>query len=114
MIPRGVEVYLGLDAVDMRWGVNRLSGAVREKFGRESRCRALFVFYGKRRDTLKVLFYDGSGMCVFYKRLDKGQFRIPQPFERESVVELSESALEDLLDGIDVEMKPESVSRNVH
>jgi transposase len=114
MIPHGVEVYLGLSPVDMRWGIHRLSGAVRETMGRESRCRALFVFYGKRRDTLKVLFFDGSGMCLLYKRLDKGTFRIPLPREKEATMELSESALEDLLDGIDVEISPTSSPTKVH
>jgi transposase len=53
---------------------------------------------------LKVLFADGSGMCVFYKRLDRGTFRVPEARDAESKsVTLSERELDDLLDGIDVE-----------
>ena len=69
-----------------------------------SRSGALFVFFGKRRDALKVLFFDGSGMCVFYKRLDRGTFRIPEPQTAEAKhVEMDDAALEALLDGIDVD-----------
>ena len=45
-----------------------------ERIGRETRGGALFVFFGKRREALKILFHDGSGLCLFYKRLDRGTF----------------------------------------
>jgi hypothetical protein len=61
-----VEVFVGLDPIDLRWGFDRLSGLVAERIGRDARCSALFVFFGKRRDALKVLFFDGSGLCLFY------------------------------------------------
>jgi transposase len=63
MIPHGVEVFVGLDPIDLRWGFNRLSGLVSERIGRDARSGALFVFIGKRREALKVLFFDGSGWC---------------------------------------------------
>lgn len=104
MIPHGVEVFVGLDLIDLRWGFNRLSGLVVERFGRDARSGALFVFFGKRREAMKVLFFDGTGVCLFYKRLDKGTFRIPVPaIEGTAVIELSERELDDLLEGIDVE-----------
>jgi transposase len=64
----------------------------------------MFVFFGKRHDAIKVIFSDGSGLCLFYKRLDAGVFRVPElrPGER-STVEIDEAALDDLLDGIDVQ-----------
>ena len=61
MIPHGVEVFVGLDPIDLRWGFNRLSGVVTEKLRRDARGGALFVFFGKRREAMKVLFFDGSG-----------------------------------------------------
>jgi transposase len=105
MIPAGVEVFVGLEPVDLRWGFDRLSGVVAEKVKRDARSGALFVFFGRRRTAMKVLFFDGSGMCLFYKRLDRGTFRVPEPREgqSETTVEIDESALEDLLDGIDLE-----------
>jgi len=63
------------------------------------------VFFGKRRDAMKVLFCDGTGMCIFYKRLDRGTFRLPDAPLGTTTVEIEESALDDLLDGIDLERK---------
>ncbi len=104
MIPHGVEVFVGLDPIDLRWGFERLRGLVTERLCRDARSSALFVFFGKRRDALKVLFFDGSGLCLFYKRLDRGTFRVPEaPVGGASVVEIDERALDELLDGIDVE-----------
>jgi transposase len=104
MIPHGVEVFVGLDPIDLRWGFERLSGLVSDRLGREARSGALFVFFGKRRAALKVLFFDGTGMCLFYKRLDRGTFRIPTATrEDETVVTIDERVLDDLLDGIDLE-----------
>ncbi len=105
MIPHGVEIFVGLDPIDLRWSFDRLSGIVTERIGREARCGALFVFFGKRRDAIKVLFCDGTGMCVFYKRLDRGTFLLPQVEPGTSSVAIDERVLDDLLDGIDVEAK---------
>ena len=62
MIPHGVEVFVGLDPIDLRWGFDRLCGIAEERVG------ALFVFFGKRRAAIKVLFFDGSGLCIFYNQ----------------------------------------------
>lgn len=102
MIPHGVEVFVGLDPIDLRWSFDRLAGIVTERIGREARSGALFVFFGKRRDAMKVLFCDGTGMCLFYKRLDRGTFRLPEAAGAASIA-IDERALDDLLDGIDVE-----------
>lgn len=77
MIPHGVEVFIGVEPIDLRWGFDRLAGVVTERLGRDARSRALFLFFGKRRDALKVIFFDGTGLCLFYKRLDAGTFRLP-------------------------------------
>lgn len=68
MIPRGVEIFIGLEPVDLRWSFDRLSGIASERVGREARSGALFVFFGKRREAIKVLFFDGTGMCLFYNQ----------------------------------------------
>ena len=106
MIPHGVEVFVGLEPIDLRWSFDRLAGVVGERIGREARSGAMFVFFGKRRDAIKVLFFDGTGMCLFYKRLDRSTFRLPEPVDRDAAsVVIDERALDDLLDGIDVEAK---------
>jgi transposase len=111
MIPHGVEVFVGLDPIDLRWGYHRLMGLVAERMGRDARSGALFVFFGKRRDAMKVLFYDGTGVCLFYKRLDAGTFRIPSASSEDTTVvereiEINERELDALLDGIDIEAPP--------
>lgn len=107
MIPSGVEIFVGLTPIDLRWGFDRLAGLVQEQLGLAARGGALFVFFGKRKSALKILFYDGSGMCQFYKRLDRKVFRVPVAQHADATsVELNERELDDLLDGIDVEPGP--------
>jgi transposase len=104
MIPHGVEVFVALDTIDLRWSFDRLGALVADRIGREVRGGALFVFFGRRRDAVKILFADETGLCLFYKRLDRGTFRMPEAArEGEPVVEIEERALDDLLDGVDVE-----------
>ena len=104
MIPHGVEVFIALDTIDLRWSFDRLGALVSDRLGREVRGGALFVFFGRRRDAVKILFADETGLCLFYKRLDRGTFRVPEPVrEGEAVVAIEERALDDLLDGIDLQ-----------
>ena len=112
MIPAGVEVFVGLDPIDLRWGFDRLAGLVGERLGRSARSGALFVFRGKGGSGRKVLFFDGSGLCVFYKRLDRGTFRWPEALgPDQAAVTIEESALEALLDGVDVQALPRAPRR---
>jgi transposase len=112
MIPHGVEVFIGLEPIDLRWGFDRLAGTVTERVGREARSGALFVFFGRRRDAIKVIFFDGTGMCIFYKRLDRGTFRLPEATDPKTTsIAIDERALDDLLDGIDVDTKPRRAPR---
>lgn len=103
MIPHGVEIFVALEPIDLRWSFDRLSGVVAERIGRDARGGAMFVFFGKRREAIKVLFDDGSGLCLFYKRLDRGTFRLPEACGDATTVEIDERMLDDLLDGIDVQ-----------
>jgi transposase len=104
VIPQGVQVFVALETVDLRWSFDRLSGMAKEHIGYDARSGALFVFCGRRRDALKVLFFDGSGMCIFYKRLDRGVFKLPKPMtEGARQVEVDDAMLEALLDGVEVE-----------
>jgi transposase len=111
VIPAGVEVFVGIEPIDLRWGFDRLAGLVTERLGRDARSRALFVFFGKRRDALKVIFFDGTGLCLFYKRLDAGTFRLPLVAEGETTLMIEERALDDLLDGVDLDPGPPRARR---
>ncbi len=116
MIPHGVEIFVGLDPIDLRWSFDRLAGLVAERMGHSARGGALFVFFGKRREALKVLFYDGTGLCQFYKRLDRGTFRLPEALsEEQRTVTLQEHELDALLDGIEVQAPaPRKIRRCLH
>ena len=112
MIPSGVQVFVALEPVDMRWSFDRLAGVALERIGYDARSGALFIYFGKRRDAVKVLFFDGSGMCLFYKRLDAGTFRLPPGCTPETrYVELDESLLDALLDGVDLDAAPKRKSK---
>lgn len=103
MIPHGVEVFVALDLIDLRWGFHRLSGVVTERLEREARSGALFVFFGKRRDAIKVLFFDGTGVCLFasdWTPARSGSRRLRGTAN--ASVQIEERALDDLLDGIDL------------
>ena len=102
MIPAGVQMFVALEPVDMRYGFERLAGLVRERIGYETRSGALFIFVGKRRETVKILFWDGSGMCLFYKKLARGVFVLPDAaVEGTTHVEVDDVMLEALLDGVE-------------
>lgn len=112
MIPTGVQIFLALEPIDLRWSFERLGGVARETIGYDPRSGALFVFYGKRKDALKVLFFDGSGMAIFYKRFDRGVVKLPTELPPETrQIELDDASLEAMLDGIELEKKPASKRR---
>ncbi|MGA3125031.1 MAG: IS66 family insertion sequence element accessory protein TnpB, partial [Polyangiaceae bacterium] len=107
-----VQVFVALDSVDMRCGFDRLAAMVRERMGYEPRSGALFVFVGRRRQLVKILFADATGTCVFAKRLDKGVFSLPaSPAADATHVEVDESALDALLDGLELTPATEASAR---
>jgi transposase len=101
VIPQGVEIFVAVEPVDMRFGFERLGGIVRERMGREPRSKALFVFFGRHRRTVKVLSWDGTGTGLWYKRLDRGVFDIPRPSRQgDASVVVSEAAFEAIFAGL--------------
>lgn len=103
MIPHGVEIFVCIEPIDLRWSFDRLSNLAEARVGREARCGALFLFFGRRQDALKILFFDGTGMCQFYKRLDRHRFKVPTVSDpRIESIALEEHELDALLDGIEV------------
>lgn len=99
-------VYLHRDPVDMRKAINGLSVLVQEAGIGTLMGPYLFVFCGKRRDVIKVLYFDKSGFCLWQKRLEREKF----PWPKKSTVENIQLSTEQfiwLLDGYDVwKMKP--------
>ncbi len=106
MFTEVVEIYLHRDVVDFRKSIDGLSAIVEQSMGLSVFNAALFVFCNKRRDKLKVLYWDNSGFCLWYKRLEKEKFKWPRKDNHE-VISLSEEQLHWLLRGFDInQLKP--------
>ena len=86
----------------MRRGFDGLSSQVQRQLGKDSFSGQLFVFRGRRGDPIKVLCWDGQGLCLFSKRLEKGRFIWPQA--KHGAVSLTSAQLSMLLEGIDWRM----------
>ena len=81
IVPAGVKVHLALGYTDMRKGMDGLAALVQEQLKRDPFSGHLFAFRGKRASILKVLFWDGNGLCLFTKRIDRGGFVWPRLYE---------------------------------
>lgn len=98
-------IFVATQPVNLRLSFDRLAGLVREQLRRDPRSDALFVFHNKRKTHLKLIWHDGSGYRILYKRLDRGQgrFRIPLPIpENAAQVSISRRELTVLLEGINM------------
>jgi len=73
----GTKVFLACRPVDLRNGFDGLAAKVQQMIGADPFSGQLFLFRGKRGDYLKALYWDGSGLCLFAKRLEKGKFVWP-------------------------------------
>ena len=96
------RIYLGAGATDMRKGFEGLYGLVRDQLQLEPLSGHIFVFSNAQRNRLKLLFWDGSGLWVCAKRLEKGRFRWPASVSGQAKVVLSHEELALLLGGIDL------------
>ncbi len=102
MIRLPASVFVATAPLNLRLSFDRLAGFVREQLGGDPRQETLFIFHNRARTHLKMLWHDGSGYCLFYKRLDRGTYRIPlavPPGARSVAVSTRELTL--LLEGID-------------
>jgi len=99
--PNQMKVYLAVGPVDMRKSFNGLWAEASERLKEDPFGGALFVFANKRRDRIKVLYWDGSGVWVFAKRLEKGRFTWPTGSDTRKL-SLTPQSLGMLLEGIDL------------
>ncbi len=101
VVPAGVKVHLALGFTDMRKGMDGLATMVQETLKREPFSGHLFAFRGRRANIIKILFWDGNGLCLFSKRLDRGHFVWPNFKQDGGTVMLSPAQLAMLIEGID-------------
>ena len=96
------RIYLAAGATDMRKGFEGLYGLARDRLQCDPLSGHVFVFANAQRNRLKLLFWDGSGLWVCAKRLEKGRFRWPESAARQAKVTLSREELTLLVGGIDL------------
>lgn len=100
------SVFIHKERVDMRKGINGLCEIVQMAEMGELMGRNLFVFSGRRKDSIKILYFDRSGFCLWQKRLEKDKFVWPKKLT-DAVVKITPEQLSWLLDGYDVwKMRP--------
>jgi transposase len=96
------KIFIGTEAVDMRKGFDGLFGLVRDHLGEDPLSGHLFLFTNKTRDRLKTLVWDGSGLWICTKRLERGRFHWPQAQAGSRSVTMRPEELAMLLNGLDV------------
>jgi transposase len=101
-LPAKTEIWIAAGVTDLRRGFDGLSALVQTKLEQAPFSGHVFVFRGRRGDLIKVLWWDGDGLCLFAKRLERGRFVWPQASE--GAVSLSRAQLSMLLEGIDWRM----------
>lgn len=97
--PGGVRVWLAAGITDMRKGFDGLAALIQQALSEDPFSGQVFVFRGKRGDLVKLLWWDGDGLCLFAKRLERGRFVWPQAAS--GTVHLTSAQLSMLLEGID-------------
>ena len=95
------KIYIAVEGVDMRKGFDGLYGLVRDRLGHDPLSGHLFLFSNRDRTRLKILVWDGSGLWVCAKRLEKGRFRWPAATEA-SCLAMRPEELAMLLNGLDL------------
>jgi transposase len=112
-IPKTAGVYLYRGRMDMRKGVNGLSIFVQSMLKLDPFSGGLFVFFGRRRRTVKILYYDTNGFCLWYKRLEKDLFpslrNRGEELEPLGTLSVSVEELTWLLKGLDIRQAHHSV-----
>ena len=102
-LPPSVRVFVHLGPTDMRRSLDGLAAMTREIIRRDPLSGHLFVFFNRRRDRVKILFWDRSGLCLWYKRLEAGVFKLPVPSNpHRHSVEMESAELSLILEGIDL------------
>jgi transposase len=98
-LPAGTQIWIAAGVTDLRRGFTGLSAVVQTTLEQDPFGGHVFVFRGRRGDLIKVLWWDGDGLCLFAKRLERGRFVWPKA--ESGTVSLTRATLAMLLEGID-------------
>jgi len=97
-----VRIFVCLTPIRMQFSFDTLMGVAQETFNQDPLSGHLFLFFNRKRDRIKILFWDVDGFCIWYKRLEVGAFQLPLATEGDHGVELNSRQLTQLLDGLDL------------
>jgi len=100
--PSGVRIFVGIEPVDMRGSFKSMAGAAR-RLGLEPLDGHYYLFFNRRRRLCKMVWFDGSGWCLFSKRLERGTFELPAVSPGTERVSVDPGTLAALLEGIPLE-----------
>jgi transposase len=98
-LPAGTTIWIAAGITDLRRGFTGLSAIAQTALEQDPYSGHIFVFRGRRGDLIKLLWWDGDGLCLFAKRLERGRFIWPQA--EKGAMSLSRAQLSMLLEGID-------------
>jgi transposase len=102
VIPAGVRIFVCTEAIDMRYGFDRLAALARLRVGQDPQeGGALFAFSNRGATRLKILWFDRNGYCLFYKRLHRSVFELPIPACGAISVSIDAAALAKLVCGVE-------------
>jgi len=97
-----VRVFVAADPVDLHLSFDRLAGLVRNQLRGDPLSGHLFAFFNKRRTHVKILAFDRNGLAVYYRRLERGTFQLPEIPEGATRAEVDAGTLAMILEGIDL------------
>lgn len=98
-VAAGVRIFVGIEPLDMRGSFNALAGATRH-LGLEPSDGHLYLFFNRSRRLCRMIWFDGSGWCLFSKRLERGSFELPRVSDGVRQVAVNAASLASLLEGI--------------
>lgn len=99
-LPPSVKVFIATGVIDMRKSIDGLSLLVKDVLSKDPFSGHLFVFCNRRGDKIKILYWDRNGFCLWYKRLERGVFRLPKV--QSNVYMIAPNELNLLLEGVDL------------
>jgi len=115
MIPTGVRIFLATAPVDMRRSFDGLGELVRQFLGEDPASGALFVFFNKRHDRLKLVWHERRSDCLLYKRLIRGVFRVPEAVTQgATTVTVDGRELAAILEGIELPARRQTAREISH
>ncbi len=108
ILPNTSKIYIAIGATDMRKSINGLSQLVAENFNTNIFSGNLYAFCNRRRDIIKILFWDYNGFCIWHKRLEEDRFHWPE--SGQDVMDIDNNQLSWLLAGLDIDSAHKQLS----